>query len=298
MPCAAIAADPGPSTPASVPIPAPEYPMTYTPAYNAYHPSSNADIRAAFDGIYTAGDKCTNIPALASSFSIVLDEAIYEERHAAIKRLADVTPGAYDGTLLDICSGSGNSTLYWPNKRIVGVDISPVGVKWAQEHYPEAHWFVGEVETFELPEGTPEISCIVNSESLEHWIDPGAAMRHIRSLVPEGTPMLLSTPNRDSWHCRNFRKLGLGEPPVSCDQHVREFGYRELIEEAPAWGWTFDGGEDGCMLLPTWACEHAVGHAMRQLMDNDAEVVKDLATLGRTAPVEYRFCMVLRLRAS
>jgi hypothetical protein len=160
---------------------------------------------------------------------------------------------------------------------------------------------VGDVETFKLPK-LPKgqaISCIINSESIEHWIDPAVGMRNIRAQVRKDTPMIISTPNRDSLHCRMYRKFRISaDAPYSCDQHVHEFGYDELIAAAPAWGWTFDGGEESCQLFPVWACEQAVGMRTRELTDGDPEVVKWFAEIGRSVPAKYAFCMVLRFRAS
>jgi SAM-dependent methyltransferase len=257
----------------------------------SYNPANLEEVKARMDDEFRRG--------VAYQSSLPFDSVRATEIRGALLRLAVGEPGedaAAFGQTLDLGCGEGGVASFWPHHRILGVEISEVAVGKARAAYPDVTYVCAPVETFVLPEGTPPIECVVACEAIEHWVDPGPALDNVRRQVRPGTTLVLSTPNRDSLHCRMSAKLGLGEPPYCSYDHVHEYGYRELIAFVEAHGWAFDTAR-GATLTPLWACEHAVGNRFRQLTDNDPEVCDWFATIGRQMPAEFAFCVAYRFKA-
>jgi len=252
-----------------------------------YNPSNTDEVKRRMDDEYQRG------VAYVSDFPF--DAIRAREIRAGILRMAPHKK-QLGGTLLDLGCGEGGAAGYWPHQRIVGVEISEVACQKARAAFPLPTFVCAPVETFELPEGTPEISCVVGCEAIEHWCEPGQALDNVRRQVKEGTTLILSTPNRDSLHARMHLKLGLGEAPYCSYDHVHEYGYNELIEFVSAHGWDFKASR-GATFAPAWACEAALGGAYRRATDLDPEVCEMMADIGRTAAPEYCFCVVYKFEA-
>jgi SAM-dependent methyltransferase len=190
--------------------------------------------------------------------------------------------------VLDVGSGEGGIASFWPHHNIVGVEISQVGVDKAKRTFPTVDFRCSAIEEFKLSEGEEPFRIVVAQESIEHWTNVDHGLKAIRAaMAPEGR-LVITTPNRDSLHCRISRKLGLGEPPHCSFDHVHEFSYWELIHKVEAFG--FKRAESkGVGLLPYWTMERVFGHEIRRLTDGDYDVNAWMNDIGCHAPAEYAF---------
>jgi ubiquinone/menaquinone biosynthesis C-methylase UbiE len=124
-----------------------------------------------------------------------------------ILKLLDVRPGT---RLLDIACGLGYLADQAVKRGLVasGIDISAVALRRARQEFPQVDCFVlGDAERLPWPDGYFDYA--VNLGSLEHFINPGQAVREmVRVLHPTGRAAVL-VPN--SHHIRaiyNVYKFG------------------------------------------------------------------------------------------
>ena len=191
---------------------------------------------------------------------------------------------------LDVGSGQGGIASFWTHSNIVGLEISEVAVKMAREAFGHkgVKYICGAIEDFEIGAGQKPFDVVVAQESIEHWTDTSKGLDRISaSMKPRGT-LIITTPNRDSLHCRISRKLGLGEPPYCSIDHIHEFGYLELIHHVEEHGFECIRSL-GVGLLPYWTMEKEFGVRIRSLTDADPEVVEWFETLGHFVPPSMAF---------
>jgi len=238
-------------------------------------------VRRMMDTCYAAGT--------AYNTTLPFDSVRGRYIHSATLTLArNAYPQRELPSTLDVGSGEGGIASFWPHQQIVGVELSAVAVRMAKERYPEVDYRCSAIEEFRLLDGEPRFSLAVAQESIEHWVDVPAGLSAIREAMVPGGTLVLTTPNRDSLHCRISRKLGLGEPPKCSDDHVHEFGFNELIATVERSGFRHADCL-GVVLLPYWAMERVLGHEIRRLTDTDQEVCEWFAEIGSLAPAEYCF---------
>lgn len=240
---------------------------------------SVADVRAEMDEWFASGT--------AYQSALPFDLMRGEEIRAASLQLS--TPFAHDPTasILDIGCGEGGITSFFPHHNVIGIDISPVAIERARKAYPTGHFESVAIE--ELAQAAwyqGPFDLVVAQESIEHWTDAEQGLRVVASVLKPGGWFVLTTPNRDSLHCRMTRKLG-GEAPLCSRDHIHEFGYTELIETVSKHGFRHDAAA-GVHLAPYWSMEMTLGQRMRDLTDNDPEVNTWLNEIGRSCP-QYAF---------
>lgn len=212
------------------------------------------------------------------------------EIHRAVLSL--VREQDLQGLTLDVGTGIGGVVSFWPHHRIVGVEIAEEAVKRARLSYPDVQYVVSAIEDF-VWDGPP-FSVAVAQESIEHWVDVPKALAGIRRLLPAGAGFIVSSPNRDSMHCRLSRKLKREAPYCSAD-HIHEFGFRELIECVCGFGFSHKASAGACF-TPVWSMEWSVGEEIRGLTDSDEEVNIWMNDIGARCP-EYAFIQAHRFEA-
>jgi SAM-dependent methyltransferase len=189
---------------------------------------------------------------------------------------------------LDVGSGEGGIASFWPHHNITGVEISEFAIEKARAQYPDMRFRCCAIEEFELGAGEAPYDLVVAQESIEHWTDPTGGMTRIASAITRKGHLIITTPNRDSLHCRMSRKLELGEPPTCSGDHIHEFGFEQLIAFVEGFGFRLEFSR-GVGLLPYWTMERMFGPQVRFLTDRDDQVVDWFEDIGQAAPAEFCF---------
>jgi SAM-dependent methyltransferase len=99
---------------------------------------------------------------------------------------------------LDIACGTGYGTKMFHDagaESVCGVDISPDAIAHAREHFgaPRAQSMEGDICEFGNENGADLICCF---ETIEHVLDPVAALRNLRRLLDPAGILVISSPNR------------------------------------------------------------------------------------------------------
>ncbi len=210
-----------------------------------------------------------------------------------VKELAGAL-GRDTGTrVLDLGCGQGGIAAFWSHQNIVGVEISHEAVAMAQAQFPQVQYHVSAVEDFKWT-GEPFLLATA-VETIEHWVDVPAGLAAVRACMAQGGKLIVTTPNRDSLHCRIGRKLGI-EPPYCSDHHIYEYRFQELIDVVSACGFAVEESR-GVHLAPVWSLENVVGNTFRYMTNNDVDVNNWLNDIAAHAPAEYAFIQCHRFRA-
>lgn len=259
------------------------------------------------DRRYATGQAYDRTLAVDQARGRALREAVLsllDEQYGRPLSVPTVEIGCGDGDTPEWLWPAGPPRILCPPTLYFGIDISHVAVERACDRRPEpwCSFLTSPIETLFDPraefmgamnlEGMFGVALAV--ESIEHWSDVDAGLESVRRLLePRGT-FILTTPNRDSLHCRIGRKLGVRVPTVSPD-HVHEFGYVELITKVEEHGFVHERA-CGAGFAPYWALEQRLGDEIRRLTDHDQEVNTWLNDIGRFAPAQYAFCQCHRFR--
>ena len=241
------------------------------------------DVKKMMDGLYASGRAYkTSLP-----FDVLRGEEIRAATLALAGPMADKSV-----RVLDVGCGEGGIASFWPHQNIVGIEISEVAVAKARKAHPAVDYHVMPVESLDDLEDGP-FRLAVAQESIEHWTEVPNSLKALRRKIKSQPPgfstgkgyLVLTTPNRDSLHCRMARKYGFEAPYCSSD-HIHEFGYQELIDTVEAAGFKHVEAR-GVHLAPYWTIGSMGPHA-RHLTDHDIEVNRWLNEIGRVVP-EYAF---------
>jgi SAM-dependent methyltransferase len=121
-----------------------------------------------------------------------------------IKFMRDhLTPGAAVADL-----GCGHGTLLhelclrYPQLKLSAVDLSPVLVNNTRQRVPDADVRVADIEALPFPDRT--FDAAFATEVMEHLPDPVTALREIRRVLKPGGWLLVSLPNRDWFHFKQY----------------------------------------------------------------------------------------------
>jgi SAM-dependent methyltransferase len=176
--------------------------------------------RAAVPGpaTYTQRDQPAGVPPLSLTGERTLPDVPAENywyrRHLAVYRwIAERCRGL---DVVDMACGEGYGTAVLAERaaRAVGVDANPEAHDHARLKYtrPGVSFVRELVETYDEP-----CDAVVFLQTIEHLADPGAVLRHFRSLLRPGGAVYVSTPNvltlappgesksDNPWHVREYR---------------------------------------------------------------------------------------------
>lgn len=243
----------------------------------------------SYDARYASGT--------AYQSALAFDRLRTVEIHFAIRDLAGEEGSDPKCRTLDVGSGLGGIATFWPHQNVVGVELSATAVDIARKNCPEVRYFACPIER--LDPGVGEIGpygMVVAVETIEHWMDVGKGLENVRGVLSQGGALVLSTPNRDSLHCR-IGRIWQFDPPYCSNDHVHEFGYQELIDRVCAIGFRHVRSRGAC-LTPLWALEGIVNAKFRELTDENVEVNRWLNEIARCAPAEYAFIQCHRFEAA
>ncbi|MFM7423431.1 MAG: class I SAM-dependent methyltransferase [Elainella sp.] len=152
------------------------------------------------------------------------------------QRMLDIHLGRYQTAsryvqgkkVLDIASGAGFGSKMLKETgaaQVIGVDISPTSIQYAQEHYGTAgvSFVQADAEVFEWQE---PFDVIVSFETIEHVPHPDKFLAQIRKLLKPDGHFLLSVP--------------LGETRHIDPYHLHVFQQQDVFEKFQQAGFTID----------------------------------------------------------
>jgi SAM-dependent methyltransferase len=123
----------------------------------------------------------------------------YFQRFVDGLRLSDLEPDSY---VLDICSRSGNGTLYFHEHGKVGkavcADVSEYLGSLCRRRLGEAgfenyRWV--KIDNYDLPFEDGEFDAILYFETIEHFSEPEKQVLELGRVTKQGGTMILTTPN-------------------------------------------------------------------------------------------------------
>jgi ubiquinone/menaquinone biosynthesis C-methylase UbiE len=92
--------------------------------------------------------------------------------------------------------------LLHPSVKLSAVDLSPVLVNNTRQRVPDADVRVADIEA--LPFSDAAFDAVFATEVMEHLPDPVKALREVRRVLKPGGWLLVSLPNRDWFHFKEY----------------------------------------------------------------------------------------------
>jgi SAM-dependent methyltransferase len=127
--------------------------------------------------------------------------------------------------IIDIGCGTAKKLVgLYPNFQIIGVDYKS-NLEICKEKYSFGTWIEHDLESDDLlriPDDIVRDAVIVCADVIEHLINPGYLLMHLKELMNKSSICILSTPERDL--TRGINDFG---PPQN-SSHVREWNREEL----------------------------------------------------------------------
>lgn len=149
-------------------------------------------------------------------------DVVYQpDVYAFAEYLAEATGRS---TVLDIGCGSARKLLAIAARRRIGVDFE-ANIRTCRAHTPNGTWIEADLEREPLPPIPgldPADTIVVNSDVIEHLVDPSNLVAMLAALHDAGAVVLVSTPDRV--RSRGAEHMG---PPGNL-AHVREWALPEL----------------------------------------------------------------------
>ena len=196
--------------------------------------------------------------------------------------------------VLDVASGAFPAAPLPADVTLVRTDFSPVGVAQAvtlDVDEPGVHHLVCDAAALAVPSAAFDIVLFV--DSIEHVFDAEAVLVECARALRPGGELLVTFSNTNSLN--QILTRALGHPTfVTNHQHVREFTPAEIFAMLDTCG--FDVVETGGIeLRPYWGVP-GIDHVLREVIDEDPELVAALAELGRRAGIDYAYVGVVTAR--
>ena len=146
------------------------------------------------------------------------------------RRIARLSRFVHTGRFLDIGCNGGFAVEAARERGFdaYGLDIDPVSIRYAEEHYPDNHFYRGTVEAFELD--APRFDLIYCSEVIEHVPTPRRFAATVARLLAPGGCLYLTTPDIGHWRRpRELARWDAFDPPAHCI-YFRPRSLRLLME--------------------------------------------------------------------
>jgi SAM-dependent methyltransferase len=142
-----------------------------------------------------------------------VDKKMRRSRH----RVAQIARYVRSGRFLDVGSSGGFMTeaAREAGFKAFGVEIDPVSVAYAREHYPRNSYFLGPIEEFAKTEtGFDAVYC---SEVIEHVPDLNGFVGAIARAMNPGAVLYITTPDISHWRRpKAIEKWDAFCPPSHC----------------------------------------------------------------------------------
>ncbi len=140
-----------------------------------------------------------------------LDRYLFVLQYVKGKRVLDVACG----------SGYGSQLLAKEAKSVVGVDISPYAIEYAQTHYPADNLQYIQEDATKLPFEDDSFDVVVSFETIEHIEDYTTFLRECRRVLRQSGLFICSTPNS---------LISSPNGNIINPYHVIEFSYEEFTD--------------------------------------------------------------------
>jgi 2-polyprenyl-3-methyl-5-hydroxy-6-metoxy-1,4-benzoquinol methylase len=215
------------------------------------------------------------------------DQVYYDEISQVITEFCSHWKGR---RILDLACGRGRlPQVMHATNHVVGVDISAVATGHARRSSANTPYAVMDAHRIGLVDHS--FDSILFIDAIEHVASAAIVLSEIaRVLAPSGE-LVVTVANRNSLHEIIGRKLGFPEFKTNY-QHIQEFTFQEiqgLLEEK---GFSIEKSK-GIFLYPFWGVPLLDG-SVRQLTDEDPEVVEILRLLGERVGPEYAYAFAVR----
>lgn len=161
--------------------------------------------------------------------------------------LANLYPDPID--ILDVGCGNGHLLqllgVAFPDVKLYGLDISPEALKIAADAAPWINWIEGFIE--DLPE-KKKYSVVILQGTIEHFVDPSAALAKVKSILRKGGIVYVEAPNNLAYDPgeHTYRRLKRGSRQMEWHLSAEEWeamfeaaGFEILLyrrEDTPQWG--------------------------------------------------------------
>ncbi|MEZ6047568.1 MAG: class I SAM-dependent methyltransferase [Planctomycetaceae bacterium] len=134
--------------------------------------------------------------------------------------------------ILDLGCGEGHITQLilkeFPGSEMTGLDYSLTAIKYAQAHFPEIDFCVG--DAYEGPYAEGYFDVVVCNNLWEHVPDPMHLLREMKKFLKPGGYIIMSTPSR--YRLSNLVRVLLGKPiAFMSEHHVTEYTVGQVIEQ-------------------------------------------------------------------
>jgi SAM-dependent methyltransferase len=142
--------------------------------------------------------KISSLAALRSSYDRLWERVVLRERDEYYDWVLDLLQPSPGQELLDVACGAGFlvKAALDRGQSATGVDISPVALRRAQLLAPQGRYVEGPAE--ELPFADNSFDLVTCLGSLEHFLDPEAALREMRRVLKHDGKCCIVLPN--SWY--------------------------------------------------------------------------------------------------
>jgi 2-polyprenyl-3-methyl-5-hydroxy-6-metoxy-1,4-benzoquinol methylase len=195
-------------------------------------------------------------------------------------------------TVLDLCCGTGRlRQIARAARLVVGADCSRVAVAEARHaHRDEPQFSFVTMDAHNLAFPSRSFDAVVFSDAIEHMRDARVVIHEAARALRPGGVLFLTAANRNSLNQRITRKLGYPEF-VTNFQHFAEFTYSEIQHLLDSAGLEITRST-GVFLYPYWGVP-GVDEVVREIADEDPEIVEVLRQLGERAGPELAYLSVV-----
>ncbi len=239
-----------------------------------------AEARAEQDAFFTSG---------GYRYPTARDQAYYTAVQAHRDRA--LRPGT---RVLDVASGAFAAAPLPPGVTFVRTDFSRVGMAQARARdvdEPGAHHVVCDGDAVAVR--SDAFDTVLFVDSIEHVFDADAVIAECARALRVGGELVVTFSNKNSLNQLLTRALGY--PTFSTNhQHVREFTPDEVFAMLDAHGLDVVDTA-GIELRPYWGVP-GIDHVVRDMVDEDEELVAALSELGRRAGIEFAYIGVVTAR--
>jgi len=195
------------------------------------------------------------------------------------------------GTVLDLCSGALPFDELPESTWMLRTDLAEVGVRSGRAaDGPRADLAYAVTDAQQAAIRDSSCDGVMFMDSIEHVRDAALVLGEVRRVLVPGGWLLVSFANVDSLHLVMAEKLGYGRF-ITNHQHIREFSLAEVAALLTGVGLTIRETA-GVTLYPYWGVPR-IDEVVRDITDDDPEVVEILSELGRRAGAQFAYTGVI-----